>query len=161
MDLGVLGLAVAERLLAAGFPVRAWTRTGRASARVPVHAGSGGLGAFLGDLAALICLLPLTPQTEGILSADVFGRLPRGAALINVGRGRHLAPTWLKQRFRCRTVGEWSSLAGGAERARVRNGHTLWQLRCCGILSDSQLDFPHFSGGATTNRLPRRCPLMR
>ena len=38
----------------------------------------------------MICLLPLTSQTEGILSADLFRRLPRGAVLINVGRGRHL-----------------------------------------------------------------------
>lgn len=90
MGLGVLGLAVAERLVAAGFSVRAWTRTGRSTAPVPVHAGPGGLEPFLHDLAAVICLLPLTSQTEGILSADLFRRLPRGAVLINVGRGRHL-----------------------------------------------------------------------
>jgi len=90
MGLGVLGEAVAKRLVAAGFPVRAWTRTARAAAPVPVHAGPDGLGPFLDGLAALICLLPLTPQTEGILSAGLFARLPRGAVLINVGRGRHL-----------------------------------------------------------------------
>jgi glyoxylate/hydroxypyruvate reductase len=90
MGLGVLGQGVAERLVAAGFPVRAWTRRERSTAPVPVHAGADGLGPFLDGLAVLICLLPLTPETEGILSTDLFARLPRGAVLINVGRGRHL-----------------------------------------------------------------------
>jgi glyoxylate/hydroxypyruvate reductase len=90
MGLGVLGQAVAERLVSAGFPVRAWTRTPRPHASFPLFAGDDGLPRFLDGLAALICILPLTPQTEGILSARLFAHLPRGAFLINVGRGAHL-----------------------------------------------------------------------
>jgi glyoxylate/hydroxypyruvate reductase A len=48
------------------------------------------LGAFLRDLDILVCLLPLTPETRGILNADLFSALPRGASIINAGRGGHL-----------------------------------------------------------------------
>jgi glyoxylate/hydroxypyruvate reductase A len=57
---------------------------------VRCHAGTEGLGAFLAELDILVCLLPLTPQTRGILAEPVFRQLPRGAALINAGRGGHL-----------------------------------------------------------------------
>jgi glyoxylate/hydroxypyruvate reductase A len=48
------------------------------------------LPAFLAGLDILICLLPLTPETRGLLAAPVFRTLPAGAALINAGRGGHL-----------------------------------------------------------------------
>src|SRR3546814_2434197 len=52
--------------------------------------GSGGLDAFLAGTDILVCLLPLTAETNGILNARTFAKLPRGAAVINVGRGGQL-----------------------------------------------------------------------
>lgn len=49
-----------------------------------------GLGDLLRGCEILVCLLPLTPQTQGILNAALFERLPDGACLVNAGRGAHL-----------------------------------------------------------------------
>jgi glyoxylate/hydroxypyruvate reductase A len=54
------------------------------------YAGAAGLSALLGRSEILVCLLPLTPETEEILNARTFAMLPKGAALINAARGGHL-----------------------------------------------------------------------
>ncbi len=59
-------------------------------AGIESFAGESELPAFLDGLDILICLLPLTPETTGILNAELFARLKTGASLINVGRGGHL-----------------------------------------------------------------------
>ncbi len=87
---GELGRAVLAALGPFGFPLSAWSRSPRALAGVTHYAGNDGLGSMLENTDILICLLPLTPETTGILCRDVFDRLPRGASLINVGRGQHL-----------------------------------------------------------------------
>jgi glyoxylate/hydroxypyruvate reductase A len=89
MGLGTLGGAVAQRLVASGFPVRGWTRQPRDVAGIRCFAGEAGLDPFLDGLKAMICLLPLTEATTGILNARLFQRL-QDAYLINVGRGAHL-----------------------------------------------------------------------
>ncbi|HET6467528.1 MAG TPA: glyoxylate/hydroxypyruvate reductase A [Geminicoccaceae bacterium] len=90
LGLGTLGSDAAAVLGAQGFTVQGWSRTARTIAGVRTFAGGDGLNGFLADTDLLVCLLPLTPDTEGILGADLFARLPRGARLLNVGRGRHL-----------------------------------------------------------------------
>jgi glyoxylate/hydroxypyruvate reductase A len=57
---------------------------------VESFAGPDQLQPFLQDCDILICLVPLTPSTRGILNRELFAALPAGAALINVGRGPHL-----------------------------------------------------------------------
>jgi glyoxylate/hydroxypyruvate reductase A len=89
LGLGVLGAATALRLQANGFPVRGWTRTPKTVEGIDCFAGPAQLDAFLDGLKIVICLLPLTPETRGILDARLFGRL-KSAFLINVGRGPHL-----------------------------------------------------------------------
>lgn len=90
LGLGELGAASARRLVANGFQVRGWSRGLKEIEGVACFAGADDLPAFLADCEILVCLLPLTEGTADILDRTLFARLPRGACLINVGRGRHL-----------------------------------------------------------------------
>ncbi|NML12649.1 glyoxylate/hydroxypyruvate reductase A [Sphingobium sp. AR-3-1] len=90
MGLGNLGQAVLGALRPFGFPLSGWSRSAHAIDRVDCYAGENGLPGFLAGCDILICLLPLTNETRGILCRDTLSQLPRGAAIINVGRGGHL-----------------------------------------------------------------------
>jgi glyoxylate/hydroxypyruvate reductase A len=90
LGLGTLGLPAARAIAARGFDVAGWTRTRRSDVDLRHLAGPDELHELLERSDILVCLLPLTPQTRGILGADLFRRLPRGAALVSVGRGGHL-----------------------------------------------------------------------
>jgi len=90
MGLGDLGTAVVEQLKSFGFPLFGWSRTARSIEGVTCFSGQDQLPSFLGHCDILICLLPLTPATQGILDDALFDALPIGAGLINMGRGRHL-----------------------------------------------------------------------
>ena len=90
MGLGTLGEAVARLLADFGFETRGWSRTRKAIDGVTVFSRAAQAEAFLDGLEVLVCLLPLTPETHGILNADIFRHLARGAGLINVGRGAQL-----------------------------------------------------------------------
>ena len=87
LGLGVLGTAVATALAPFGFPLRAWSRTHKLSAGVATSTGFSELDDFLAGVRVLVCLLPLTGQTQGLLDRARLLRLPRGAYLVNVSRG--------------------------------------------------------------------------
>jgi glyoxylate/hydroxypyruvate reductase A len=92
MGLGVLGGAAAEALRSLGFHIAGWSRTEKPLTGFETFAGSAGLRSFLARTDILVCLLPLTPDTRGILNYDLFGGLARdgalgGPSLINAGRG--------------------------------------------------------------------------
>lgn len=87
MGLGVLGQQIARMLAGLGFPVRAWSAGRKSIERVRAFAGPEELGEFLRGCRALVCILPLTPQTRGLLNRETLAMLPRGAYLVNVGRG--------------------------------------------------------------------------
>jgi len=90
LGLGTLGAATAEKLLALGFPVSGWSRTKKNVPGVAVFAGPEQLKDFLAPVKLLMCLLPLTAETEDILNARLFTQLPTGAVLVNGARGAHL-----------------------------------------------------------------------
>lgn len=92
LGLGELGGAVARTLSALGFRVGGWSRSPKSLAGVESHHGEDGLDALLAQSDLLVNLLPGTSATRRILDARRLARLPRGAGLINVGRGTHLDP---------------------------------------------------------------------
>jgi glyoxylate/hydroxypyruvate reductase A len=75
---GEMGRAVAARLTAQGYPVQAWRRDGTP------------LADLLAGSDTVINLLPLTPQTRGLLDAGFFAALPAGASVVNLARGAHV-----------------------------------------------------------------------
>ena len=90
LGLGALGSAVALALRERGFAVRGWTRRARSRNRmagIEVHAGLQALDGFLAQTQLLLCLLPHTPETAGLLSHARLAQLPPGAAVVNTGRG--------------------------------------------------------------------------
>ena len=90
MGMGSLGSAVLQRLATYGFRLRGWNRSLRHLDNVESFAGPDQLQPFLEGCDILICLVPLTSETKGILNRKLFSALPAGASLINVGRGPHL-----------------------------------------------------------------------
>ena len=92
MGLGVLGQDAARKLAVMGFDVAGWSRRARPVEGIATYAGMGGLDAFLARTDILVALLPLTPDTRGLLSRGLFARLARdgrlgGPVLVNAGRG--------------------------------------------------------------------------
>jgi glyoxylate/hydroxypyruvate reductase len=87
---GMMAKAPALVLKSLGFPVSAWVRSPRDQEEVPVFYGRSQLEPFLNRTDIAVCLLPLTKETEGLFCARTFAMMPRGAMLINVGRGRHV-----------------------------------------------------------------------
>ncbi len=92
LGLGELGRDAAVKLLAIGFDVAGWSRSAKSVPGVPTFHGSSGLDALLARTDILVCLLPLTPETGGLLNASLFAKLARdgnlgGPFLVNAGRG--------------------------------------------------------------------------
>jgi len=90
LGLGVLGERVARAVAQFDFPVNGWSRTPKTLAGVQCFDGDAGLDAFLAASRVLVCLLPLTPETEDLLDARRLARLRPGGYLINVARGAHV-----------------------------------------------------------------------
>jgi glyoxylate/hydroxypyruvate reductase len=93
MGLGVLGQDAAQVLVRLGFRVAGWSRTPRTLPGVETFHGAAGLDAFLGRTEILVCLLPHTPATTGLINLALLRKLKRdgalgGAYLINAGRGK-------------------------------------------------------------------------
>ncbi len=90
MGLGEIGGYAARQLQALGFAVIGWSRSPKSLAGVECCAGPSGLEQLLRRSAVLVCLLPLTRETEGIINATTLALLPTGAYVINCARGGHV-----------------------------------------------------------------------
>ncbi len=90
MGLGQLGQSLAKNLVTFGFKVCGWSNSKKNIPEVISYAGHSGFPEFLNQTDILICLLPLTDETKGILNKETFVQLPKGAFIINVARGDHL-----------------------------------------------------------------------
>ena len=87
MGMGVLGTHIAGALATLGFPVLGWSRGKKRVEGLRLFAGPLELSAFLGGSRALVCMLPLTADTAGILNRHTLSKLPQGSYVINVARG--------------------------------------------------------------------------
>jgi glyoxylate/hydroxypyruvate reductase A len=90
MGLGVLGERVARAVAHFEFPVVGWSRTPKALDGIRCFAGPDQMDAFLAATRILVCLVPLTPETENILDRATLSKLQPGGYVINVARGAHL-----------------------------------------------------------------------
>lgn len=124
MGMGALGTAVAEKLRPFGFQLVSWSRGLKAVDGVTSFHGDEHLDSFLRLCNVLICLLPLTPQTRGIISRRTLSLLPKGAYIINAGRGGHVVEADLLHAL----DSEW--LSGATldvfDEEPLRDNHPFW-----------------------------------
>jgi D-3-phosphoglycerate dehydrogenase/glyoxylate/hydroxypyruvate reductase A len=96
LGLGSVGQGIANAFMPLGYPVAGWSRSARPLAGVTTHAGELGLAALLAHTDVLVCALPLTEFTRGLLRRETLAQLPRGAYVINVGRGEQMVEADLR-----------------------------------------------------------------
>jgi glyoxylate/hydroxypyruvate reductase len=87
LGLGLIGVRIAQSLAMMGFDVSGWSRTPRELPGIKTFSGADGLALALPQAKVLVCALPLTAQTTGLINADLISQLPRGAIFVNIGRG--------------------------------------------------------------------------
>lgn len=90
LGLGEIGRDLAAKLAPFGFRLAGWSRTPKLVPGVESYHGAEGFKPFLARSEIAVCLLPLTPETEGILNAAAFAALPKGAIVVNAARGGHV-----------------------------------------------------------------------
>jgi len=122
LGLGELGSAVALALATLGFRVLGWSRRLRELAGVHYTAE---LGELLERSDLVVCLLPLTHHTHGILNADAFAQMPEGACLINVGRGEHVVEKDLREALESRWITH--AYLDVFENEPLEMGHPFWR----------------------------------
>ena len=122
LGLGELGSAVALALATLGFRVLGWSRRLRELTGVHYTAE---LGELLERSDLVVCLLPLTHHTHGILNAEAFAQMPEGACLINVGRGEHVVEKDLREALESRWITH--AYLDVFENEPLEMGHPFWR----------------------------------
>lgn len=88
LGMGALGLAVAQAAQGLGYAVRGWSRSGGTIGGIACESGRAGLLRLLAATDIAVLMLPLTPDTTGMIDAEALAALPAGAALVNAARGK-------------------------------------------------------------------------
>ena len=148
LGLGAVGQAVARAFMPLGYPVAGWSRRGEPVPGVEVFSGDGGLAALLARSDVLVCTLPLTPATRGLLTRAVLSRLPHGAFVVSVGRGEHVVEADL------RALLDEGHLAGAAldvfEREPPEPSNWVWQ-------HPKVVATPHIAAQASFDTVAAQC----
>lgn len=90
LGIGELGRMAGQALRAFDFPVMGWSRSPKQVEGIECFHGPDGLTEMLRQTNIAVCLLPLTPETKGILNAERFALMPKGASVVNAARGAHI-----------------------------------------------------------------------
>ncbi|WP_297106774.1 glyoxylate/hydroxypyruvate reductase A [uncultured Devosia sp.] len=154
MGMGVLGQDAVSRLRPLGFDLRSWSRTPKQMDGVEGFAGDAQFEAFLAGTDILVNLLPLTPETTGILNRDTFARLRRdrlagGPVIINAARGGHQKEADIVAALADGTLGAASLDVFEVE--PLPSDSPLWDIENCYItphiaaISDEQSGVRYFS----------------
>lgn len=101
MGAGTIGVEAYRKLTALGFNVNVWVRTIKSRQVTNVYVGESELESFARKSEVLVCMLPLTKNTHEILNRQLFDTLPKGAYLINVGRGEQIVEADLLSALDC------------------------------------------------------------
>ncbi|SEP70215.1 glyoxylate/hydroxypyruvate reductase A [Devosia sp. YR412] len=155
MGMGVLGQDAVSRLKPLGFDLRSWSRTPKAIEGVEGFAGQALFGEFLGGTDILVNLLPLTPETAGILNYETFSKLRRGQlaggpAIVNAARGGHQREADI-----VKALGDGTLAAASLDVFEVEplpESSPLWEIETCYItphiaaISDPASGVRYFGG---------------
>ena len=136
LGLGELGGPAAAMLATMGFTVSGWSRSPKDIPGVASHTGREGLERVLSQNEIIVSLLPLTPDSRGLLGAAEFARMPKGAKFINASRGAVVDEAALIAALRSGQVGE--ATLDVFETEPLPKGHPLWSL-------DNVLITPHMA----------------
>lgn len=154
MGLGVLGTDAAQKLKTIGFAVNGWSRSAKSVDGVEVFASDTRFNDFLAATDVLVCLLPLTDETRGILNMQTFralrrGRLVGGPVLINAARGGHQKEADIVAALKDGTLGAASLDVFEVE--PLPRTSPLWEIEACFItphiaaISNEQSGVRYFS----------------
>lgn len=154
MGLGVLGQDAARRLAPLGFTLRGWSRSPKQVEAMECFAGQDQFDEFLAGTDILVNLLPLTPETRGILNAETFaklrrGRLEGGPAIVNAARGGHQREADIAAALKDGTLGAAS--LDVFETEPLPQDSPLWEIENCYItphvaaISDEESGVRYFS----------------
>ncbi|APG18370.1 glyoxylate/hydroxypyruvate reductase A [Kosakonia radicincitans DSM 16656] len=139
LGLGELGAYTARELVRQGFDVRGWSRSPKAMTGMKCSSGLASLNDFLSQSDILVVMLPLTPHTAGLLSAERLSRLPYGAAFINVSRGAIVDQAALTDALRSGQIAE--ATLDVFDREPLPSCDPLWRM-------DNVLITPHLASVA-------------
>ncbi|MCE0033067.1 glyoxylate/hydroxypyruvate reductase A [Klebsiella pneumoniae] len=147
LGLGELGAYAARELARQGFDVRGWSRSKKEIAGIRCSCGLASLDDFLSQSDILVVMLPLTPHTTSLLSAERLARLPQGAAFINVSRGAIVDQAALTDALRSGQIAE--ATLDVFDREPLPPHDPLWQM-------DNVLITPHLASVAIPTSAARQ-----
>jgi glyoxylate/hydroxypyruvate reductase A len=146
LGLGELGAAAAAALAQVGFDVTGWARTEKTIPGVRCVAGRAKLDSVIAQSEILVILLPLTPDTRGLIGVRELALLPRGAKLINAARGALVDEPALIAALRAGHVAEATLDAFAVE--PLPSEHPLWSF-------ENVLITPHLASITVPERAAR------